>query len=127
MKKIYFEIIVAAALVAIPTLIVYRWLEKIGEFWNAQNFWSITLIICWAVVAYGYYNQGWIVRKARSSTHVSTILPTTVFFVQCILFVKGIFYHDYALIAGAIMVNSGVVFVLYQILRFKKNSPKINI
>src|SRR3990167_8806369 len=115
MKKIHIEIVLAAAFVVFPTYFVYRVLAGVGSFWNAQSFWSLALLFCWAIVAYGYYNQGWLVHHDHSAAHVSVVLPVTVFFVQCILFVKGIFYRDYALIAGAVMVNSGVVFSLYQI------------
>ncbi|MEK7479131.1 MAG: hypothetical protein AAB634_01165 [Patescibacteria group bacterium] len=117
MKKIYVEVALAIIFVVASTLVMFRWLSGIAEFWNTQIFWNTTLIICWVIVAFGYYRQGWIVRKAQSASHVSVMLPTVVFIVQCILFVKGIYYNDPALIVGAVMVNCGVVFNLYQIWR----------
>ncbi len=82
-------------------------------------FWSVILAFGWIVVSLGYYHQGWLVHKSKSAEHVSVVLPIAVFLVQCILFVKGIYYHDWSLILGAIMVNSGVIFSLYQIVRVK--------
>ena len=73
------------------------------------------MVVCWGIVAVGYYHQGWLIHLRKSSQGVSAFLPIAVFLVQCILFVKGIYYHDWALIFGAVTVNSGVVFDLYQI------------
>ena len=120
MKKVHIEILLASLGVTLPTYFIYRALSGYSAFWNAQKFWSLALIACWAIVAYGYYNQGSLVHEAKSASHVSIILPITVFFVQCILFVKGIYYRDYALVGGAVLVNSGVLFSLYQIWRFKR-------
>lgn len=102
------------------TSIIYGRLAHIPLFWNEQFLWSVGLIICWTIVAAGYFNQGWMVYMARSASHVSIALPIAVFFVQCILFVKGVHYHDWALVAGAVMVNSGVTFSLYQIVRARR-------
>ena len=120
-KKIYIEILVAMMFVFAGTYFVYGRLSPVSEFWGAQTFWSALLIICWVAVALGYYHQGWKIHKAGDSCEVSLLLPCTVFIVQCILFVKGIYYDDWSLILGAMMVNSGVVFNIYQIL---KNRPK---
>ncbi len=117
MKKTLLEIILSAALVFIPTLIIYSQLAGFSSFWNAQFIWSAALAVCWALVAFGYYHQGWLIHKRGSARGVSAILPITVFFVQCILFVKGIYYKDWSLVWGAVVVNSGVFFSLYQILR----------
>ncbi len=117
MKKIYWEIIAAIVFVVGSTFLMYTWLSGAVAFWDAQDFWNVALLTCWTVVSFGYCRQGWIVRKAKSATHVSVLLPTVVFFVQCILFVKGIYYDDIALIGGAVLVNCGVVFDLYQIWR----------
>ena len=117
MRRFYLEMVLAVAFVVGSTLGMYHWLSGIVAFWNAQIFWNIALLICWAIVAFGYCRQGWIVRKARSALHVSVMLPAIVFIVQCILFVKGIYYNDFALIVGAVLVNCGVVFDLYQIWR----------
>lgn len=117
MKKVHVEIVLSLAFVAVATYFVYGQLVGVSNFWNSQMFWSTTLAFGWVVVALGYYNQGWIVHKSGSAEHVSIVLPIAVFFVQCILFVKGIFYNDWSLITGAIVVNFGVVFSLYQIIK----------
>ncbi|MDD5068144.1 MAG: hypothetical protein PHS53_02985 [Candidatus Pacebacteria bacterium] len=119
MKKIHAEIALSALFVVLGTLFAYTRLVGFNIFWNSQVVWSIVLAIGWVIVAIGYYNQGWIVHKAKSADHVSVVLPIAVFIVQCVLFVKGIYYHDWSLIAGAVMVNSGVVFSLYQILKVR--------
>lgn len=72
-------------------------------------------MICWTIVALGYYHQGWLLSTGKNPNGVSQILPIAVFFVQCILFVKGIYYHDWSLIYGALIVNSGVAYSLYHL------------
>ncbi|KND48896.1 MAG: hypothetical protein AB200_00515 [Parcubacteria bacterium C7867-005] len=119
MKKIYLEILFSALFVALSTIFIYGRLIGFDVFWNSQFLWSVILSIGWVVVALGYYHQGWLVHTSRSADHVSVVLPTAVFIVQCILFIKGIYYGDWSLIIGAVMVNSGVVFSLYQIVRAK--------
>ena len=119
MKKLFLEIFFSILFVFATTLFVYGKLVGINNFWDAQNIWSIILALGWIVVALGYYHQGYIVHKSRSASHVSIILPSAVFVVQCVLFVKGIYYKDWALIFGALVVNSGVVFSLYQITHAK--------
>lgn len=119
MKRLYWEILFGLIFVLGGTFIAYNLLSGIEGFWSAQQTWNLALIVCWIVVAFGYWRQGWIVHKSKSSTHVSILLPSTVFVVQCILFVKGIFYHDFALVTGALLVNSAVVFNLYQLLKFR--------
>lgn len=114
MKKIL-EIILAVIFVVAGTFVAYSFLSDIPMFWNEQTVWSIILAAGWVVVALGYVHQGWLVRRDRSSDHVSILLPSVVFLVQCVLFVKGVHYGDWSLIAGAIMVNSGVTFNLLQI------------
>lgn len=123
MKRLHIEILLGILFVAGGTLTVYNLLAPVGSFWSAQNIWSTLLIICWCVVASGYWHQGFIVREAKSSTHVSLMLSVTVFLVQCILFVKGIYYKDISLIIGAVVVNSGVIFNIYQIIRFAPKHP----
>ncbi len=118
MKRLHVEILLGIVFVAGGTLVIYNFLAPVGAFWSAQNLWSTALIVCWSIVAGGYWRQGWVVYKAKSSTHVSLLLSGAVFLVQCILFVKGIFYKDISLVIGAVLVNSGVVFNMYQILRF---------
>lgn len=120
MKKIYIEILLTALFVLIGTYIVYGRLENLGVFWSAQMLWSAILMVGWVIVAAGYYHQGWLVHKGHTAIHVSAVLPSAVFVVQCILFIKGIYFDDWSLIFGAIIVNSGVVFSLYQILKAKK-------
>jgi hypothetical protein len=114
MKRII-EIILAVLFVGGGTYFAYSLLSDISVFWNEQTIWSIILAAGWVVVALGYVHQGWLVRRDRNSDHVSMLLPAVVFLVQCVLFVKGVHYDDWSLIAGAIMVNSGVTFNLYQI------------
>ena len=120
MKKSITEFIISVLIVLIPTLVAYSFLKGTPLFWNEQFSWSVVLAIGWAVVAIGYYHQGWLVRRTGNSMDVSIILPATVFFVQCVLFVKGIYYNDWSLMWGALVVNSGVVFSLYQILRSRR-------
>ena len=120
MKKLYTEVFLAILFVVGATLAVYNELAGVSSFWDAQFLWSIGLLVCWVIVSAGYFNQGFLVGKARTSSHVSLMLPTAVFIVQCILFVKGIFYRDWSLIIGAVMVNSGVTFSIYQILKYRK-------
>ena len=124
-KKIYIEILVAMMFVFAGTYFVYGRLSPVSEFWGAQTFWSALLIICWVAVALGYYHQGWKIHKRRDSDEVSLFLPCTVFVVQCVLFVKGIYYNDWSLVWGAIVVNSGVLFSLYQIIffRYRRRRP----
>lgn len=115
--RFYFEIFVSLLIVTVLTVLVYGQLVGIQEFWRADMFWSYALILGWIIIAAGYYHQGWLVRKDHSAAHVSLILPIAVFLVQCILFVKGINFHDWSLIGGAVLVNSGVLFSLYNIAR----------
>jgi len=102
------------------TFLVYSQLQGKTDFWDAQAIWSAVLALGWVVVAGGYYHQGWMVHKGHTALHVSAVLPSAVFVVQCILFTKGIFFNDWSLIFGAVIVNSGVVFSLYQIIKAKQ-------
>lgn len=120
MKKVALEIFISAILVLVPTYFVYQELAPVKVFWDSQFLWSAALVICWVFVAAGYYHQGWLVRKEGHANGVSIVLPIFVFFVQCILFVKGIYYRDQSLVIGAVLVNSGVLFSLYNIIRSKK-------
>ncbi len=117
MKKLYVEILASTLFVALSTLFVYNQLATFSLFWDSQTLWNVALSVGWVIVSLGYFNQGWLVRESKSAKQVSIVLPSAVFVVQCILFVKGIYYHDWSLITGAVMVNSGVVFSLYQILK----------
>ncbi len=119
MKKVFLEIFFSLTFVAVATFLMYGQLVGVSDFWNAQNVWSIILACGWVVVSLGYYHQGYVVHKSKSAEHVSIVLPGAVFIVQCILFVKGIYYDDWALIFGALVVNSGVIFSLYQITHVK--------
>ena|SRR3989344_516120 len=118
--KLILEIILSAALVLIPTAFIFSRLVGIPSFWDAQFLWSAGLAMCWAVVAGGYYHQGWMVRSSQNARNVSWVLPAAVFVVQCILFVKGVYYRDWSLVWGALVVNSGVVFSFYQIARVRE-------
>ncbi len=120
MKRVHLETILIALFVVGSTAVMYGLLRSTVVFWNAQIFWNATLLLCWTIVAFGYYRQGWIVHRAKNSSHVSLLLPMVVFLVQCILFVKGVYYKDYAFIVGAVLVNSGVVFDIYQIILNRK-------
>ncbi len=119
LKKLYIEIFVVLALVIFSTAIIYRLLSPVVSFWSTQNVWNIILLGCWSIVSIGYWHQGLMIHKAKTASHVSLFLPTAVFCVQCILFVKGIYYKDYALVVGAVMVNSAVLFDIKQIYHFK--------
>ena len=125
MKKIVFESVISVIFVFISTFFAYQYLAGNASFWNSQLFWSILLAICWVVVAAGYYHQGWLVSSQGTAKDVSMILPIAVFIVQCVLFVKGIYYHDWSLIWGAVVVNSGVVFSLSQILKVRRKRSSI--
>lgn len=119
MKKIYWEISGALLFVFGCTALLYGQIAGFHFFWDAQAVWSVILIIGWILVSIGYYNQGWMVHTKKSAESVSLALPCIVFIVQCVLFVKGIYYHDWSLIFGAVVVNSGVIFSIYQIVRVK--------
>ncbi len=118
-KKIFLEILLTAALVLVPTYFVYNYLLDRQGFWNTQTIWSIILACGWLVVSLGYYNQGSLVHASKSAKNVSVFLPIAVFFIQCVLFVKGIHYKDWSLVWGALVVNSGVTFNLYQIIKVR--------
>lgn len=120
MKKITLEIILSVVFVFVSTYFVYTRLAGLESFWSTQTLWSTVLAICWVIVALGYYHQGWLIRTKNKADDVSIILPIAVFIVQCILFVKGIYYHDWSLIWGAVVVNSGVVFSFSQIIRVRR-------
>lgn len=124
MKRLYWEIFLFALFVLLGTFTIYNLLASEAGFWSAQSFWNATLVVCWIIVASGYWHQGAMIHKAKSATHVSFLLPCAVFVVQCVLFVKGIYYRDFALIVGAMLVNSAVAFNLYQIIRFRKK-PRV--
>ncbi len=124
MRKIHLEILAAVLFVFGCTAFFYNNLANISTFWNAQNTWSAVLIVGWILVSIGYYHQGFMVRSGKTTIAVSLALPIIVFIVQCVLFVKGIYYHDYSLIFGAVVVNSGVVFNIYQISRLRYFSKK---
>lgn len=119
MKKIYGEIVATMAFVGGCTVFLYQKLAGFNFFWDAQTVWSVVLIIGWFLVSIGYYHQGWMVHTAKNAGSVSLALPAIVFIVQCVLFVKGIYYHDWSLILGAVIVNSGVTFNMYQIARVR--------
>lgn len=119
MKKVHIEILIAILFVVVPTFFIYRELVGFDIFWNSQMIWSTLLAFGWIIVSLGYFRQGWLVHHSGDAREVSVLLPCSAFVVQCILFVKGIHYHDWSLVGGAILVNSGVVFSLYNILKAK--------
>ena len=124
MKKLLIEILLSAAFVFGATFVVYNFLSGISPFWDTQLIWSIILALGWVIVAAGYYHQGWLVHTKKSSANVSIVLPIAVFFIQCVLFVKGIYYQDWSLVWGAVVVNSGVTFSLYQIMLMRKKTSQ---
>lgn len=121
MKKFYFEIFAITLAVLVPTAIVVWYLRNAEGFWAAQTIWSAVLAMGWAVVAGGYFHQGWLVRQSADASDVSLVLPLAVFVVQCVLFVKGVYYSDWSLIWGALVVNSGVCFNLYHIVQARRD------
>lgn len=124
MRKVFVEILLTATFVFVGTLFLYGRLDEVAHFWSAQNVWSAILMLGWIVVSAGYYHQGWLVHKGHTALHVSAVLPSAVFVVQCILFIKGVYFNDWSLMLGAIVVNSGVVFSLYQIIRAKRRARR---
>lgn len=120
MKKVYWEIVASVVFVLGGTFLVYGQLKNNVAFWDAQTIWSVALIICWMMLAAGYYYEGWMIHHGHSTKNVSAVVPSIVLVVHCILFVKGIFFDDWSLVYGSLIVNSGVVFCLYQIIKVKK-------
>ena len=112
--------LISALFVLGGAYLVYINLESNAAFWDAQHIWSIGLIIGWSVYSIEYFRQGWILHHARTSDNISLLLPSTYLVMQCILFVKGVFFNDWSIIASALIVNSGVVFYLYQALQAKR-------
>ncbi|MES3005285.1 MAG: hypothetical protein V4690_04275 [Patescibacteria group bacterium] len=118
-RKLVIEIILSIAFVFVGTYFIFGHLEHISQFWNSQNIWSLILSLGWVVVASGYYHQGWLIHEKHNAKNVSLLLPVSVFFIQCILFIKGIYYDDWSLIWGALVVNSGVSFSIYHIIKYR--------
>lgn len=125
MLKLVTEIVASTLFVAVSTFVIFNQIGNVSVFWDAQFLWSVALAIGWVVVSFGYFHQGWLVREGKSASHVSIVLPSAVFIVQCILFVKGIYYDDWSLVAGAIMVNSGVIFSIYHILLYSNRKKRL--
>lgn len=119
-NKILFESTLSVLFVFVGTYFVYGYLKPVTYFWDAQNIWSLILAIGWTVVSLGYYHQGWLIHKSHDTSNVSIVLPIAVFFIQCILFIKGVHYSDWSLIWGAMIVNSGVSFSIYHIIKYRK-------
>ena len=119
-NKAILETIISVLFVFVGTYFVYGYLKSISSFWDAQNTWSVVMAVGWVIVSLGYYHQGWIIHKGHNAKNVSPLLPTAVFFIQCILFIKGIYYHDWSLTWGALVVNSGVSFCLYHIIKYHR-------
>lgn len=119
MKKVHWEVLAITLFVVATTFFLYRYLLPMEFFWSAQNLWSAILALGWVIVTIGYYHQGWMIQKGGGADHVSLLLPSAVFIVQCVLFIKGVFYNDWSLVSGSVMVNSGVLFSIYQIVRHR--------
>ncbi len=120
MKRFHIELIIGTLFVCGGTYLGYIFFAGNTLFWNSQQFWSAVLVFCWCLVAGGYLHQGWMIHRAKNAANVSIVLPIAVFLVQCILFVKGVYYNDWSLVVGALLVNSGVAFNLWQIIRFRQ-------
>lgn len=120
MRKIHWELVISIVFVLGGSALTYSFLANESYFWNAQRVWSVALIIGWSVVSFEYFRQGWMIHRARTAVNVSAILPATVFAMQCVLFIKGVYFGDWSLVIGALIVNSGVVFTLYQIAKMTK-------
>ena len=100
-------------------IVIFCYLKINGDIiMNEQLFWSISLLICWVIVSYGQFHQGKIIKQKHNNKNVSIRLPLAVFIAQLILFVKGIYYNDWSLIAGCIIVNIGTVYNIVQIRKF---------
>ncbi len=84
-----------------------------------QVVWSIILSVCWVVVSFGQYNQGKKIKTKETTKNVSVILPLAVIFAQVILFIKGVYYSDWSLIAGAIAVNIGALYNLFYLIKYR--------
>lgn len=120
MKRIYWEIVASIVFVLGGTYVIYGHLAGYVAFWDAQTIWSVVLIICSMVIAGAYYRQGWYVHHTHTSKNISILIPLAVLTTQCLLFIKGIFFNDWSLVTGALIVNSGLVFSLYQIFMMKR-------
>lgn len=83
------------------------------------DIWSVGLEICWLAVAYGWYAQGKIVQQKGDYSNVSLKLPFIMFSTQCFLLAKGIYYDDWSLISGCILVNTAIVYALIQVTKVK--------
>lgn len=112
--------LISAAVVLGGAYLLYSNLGNNAAFWDAQSMWSVALILGWAVYSIEYFRQGWIIHHARTSDNISILLPSTYVVMQCILFIKGVFFHDWSIIVSALIVNSGVVFYLYQVIKIKR-------
>lgn len=119
-QRTFFEVLGATLTVLIPTAVIVSYLSGVELFWSAQAVWSVILAVGWAIVAGGYFHQGWLARSSADVSDVSLLLPCAVFVVQCVLFVKGVYYADWSLIWGALVVNSGVLFSIYNIIRARR-------
>ncbi|MEK7479965.1 MAG: hypothetical protein AAB665_01605, partial [Patescibacteria group bacterium] len=117
---VYWEILASVIFVLGGTFLAYGQLSDTAAFWNAQSVWSTALIVSWTLIAAAYYYEGWLIHHGRSQANISAVTPALIFVAQCILFIKGIFFNDWSLVFGALLVNSGVVFCLYQISKRKR-------
>lgn len=96
---------------------MYWWLAEVAGFWGAQDLWSIALLMGYSILSFEYFRHGWMIHHARTSANISPILTLSVFALQCVLFVKGVYFEDWSLIAGALILNCGIVFTLYQTIK----------
>ena len=71
MRKVYWEILASVIFVLGGTFLAYGQLAGTAAFWNAQSLWSIALIICSAMIAGGYYYEGWLIHHGRSRANIS--------------------------------------------------------
>lgn len=124
MRKVHWEILVSVVVVLGGTYLVYNGLAHNAYFWDAQRIWGMGLIVGWTVLSIEYFRQGWIIHHARTSANISVLMPSTYFILQCILFYKGVFFNDWTIIISSLIVNSGVVFYLYQVIKLKSRRAR---
>ena len=117
MNRVHWEILASIVFVLGGTAFMWSWLSDMPDFWDEQRLWSFALITGYTIVSFEYFRQGWKIHHARSPANISTTLTTTIMLMQCVLFVKGVYFGDWSLIVGALIYNCGVIFLLYQTIK----------
>ena len=111
MFLVYWEILASVIFVLGGTFLAYGQLSDTAAFWNAQSVWSTALIVSWTLIAAAYYYEGWLIHHGRSQANISAVTLSAHLRRAMHSFIKGIFFNDWSLVFGALLVNSGVVFV----------------